>query len=148
MLDDEMKRQIDEFKKTMQEKSKQVHTQLGKAVMKACNEVQTTAMVGMTNTRTDSAKAYKRGRKVHYASADGEYPAVDYGALRRSITHSVEYTETGVQGKVGTMLPYGKYLEFGTSKMAARPWLMPSMDKNKEKIKEILSEAVKDGLHA
>lgn len=39
---------------------------------------------------------------------------VDTGLLRRSITHEVQRTGEGVVGKVGTNVPYGRYVEEGT----------------------------------
>lgn len=38
---------------------------------------------------------------------------------------------------------YGKYLEFGTSKMAARPWLRPAFDANKNRAKAIFAGIMK-----
>ena len=145
-MNEDTKAQIQAFKKAMQEKSQKVHTKLGIQVGKAVNLVRNTAIEGMTSTQTDPMKAYKRqkGRKIHYASADGEYPAVDSGALRQSVTTSVEYTDTGVQGEVGTNLLYGRFLETGTSKMRARPWLGPSVAKNQEAIRQLLNDAMRD----
>jgi len=146
-LDEETRKSIEDFKKKMLEKSKQVHTSLGKAITTACINVENSAKLGMTQTRVDPFKSYTRwkGKKVHLASAEGEYPAVDSGRLRQSITHSVEIEDSETVGRVGVNLPYGKYLEFGTSKMAARPWLAPSLEKNRAKIKQLLGNALKGG---
>ena len=156
-LNQETKRQIDEFIKRMQETKATVHTNLGKAVLQACSNVENTAKLGMTNTQTDPNKGYKIGGrlrkgdrrlvgyKVHYASKEGQYPAVDTGALRRSVTHDVHERAllSGVVGRVGTVLLYGKMLEHGTSRMAPRPWLYPSVEKNRAKTIEMIREAVK-----
>ena len=61
------------------------------------------------------------GRKP---SAPGQPPAVQTGRLRNSIVHQPA-TAGNLFARAGTNVPYGKYLEFGTSKMAARPWLGP-----------------------
>jgi HK97 gp10 family phage protein len=50
-----------------------------------------------------------------------ERPLYETGALRDSITHNVD--SNGKEAAVGTDLDYAKYLEFGTSKMPARPFL-------------------------
>ena len=50
--------------------------------------------------------------------------AVDTGALRRSITHRV----SGLYGEVGTSIEYGPYVEYGTYRMAAQPYLRPALD--------------------
>jgi len=135
---------VAEFQAEMRRRSQVVHTNLGKSVVQALNLVETTAKRGMTDTETDPDKAYPRqgGRRTHYASQEGAYPAVDTGRLRQSITHDVEQDGSTVVGKVGTNLLYGKFLELGTSKMAPRPWLRPSLEVNKQKIKEIIVSAI------
>lgn len=41
---------------------------------------------------------------------------------------------------------YGKFVEFGTSKRAAHPFLQPAYEKNKEIIKDKISETLRTGL--
>lgn len=52
---------------------------------------------------------------------------VDTGNLRRSITHDVETHDDVIIGQVGTPVHYGPYVELGTRKMAARPYLRPAL---------------------
>jgi hypothetical protein len=59
----------------------------------------------------------------HRASAPGEPPAVDSGALRASVTYDVARTPQGWEARVGTPMRTGRLLEFGTSRMRPRPWL-------------------------
>lgn len=47
---------------------------------------------------------------------------VDTGNLRNSITH----TSDGKAAYIGTNVEYGKYVELGTVKMAAQPYLRPA----------------------
>ena len=56
------------------------------------------------------------------ASAPGQYPMSDTGRLMGNIK-TILATPANIRAKVGTNIIYGAYLEFGTSKMAARPWL-------------------------
>lgn len=81
-----------------------------------------------------TGRIYIRGGKVHRASAPGEPPAVDTGRLRSSITHEVKIQGNEVSGLVGTNVEYAKYLELGTNKMAARPFLRPAVFNNKGEI--------------
>jgi HK97 gp10 family phage protein len=53
---------------------------------------------------------------------------VKTGALRRSI-HSV-FENGGLRGVVGPSVLYGKYVEFGTRRMGARPYMRPAAEKN------------------
>lgn len=49
------------------------------------------------------------------------------GRLRSSITHRVERRGRVVVGTVGTDVHYAPYLEFGTRRMRARPYLRPAL---------------------
>lgn len=135
---------INEFAEEMRRRSENVHTNLGKAVNNACQLVENTAKLGMTNTEHDESKAYARqgGRKTHYASVEFDYPAVDSGHLRQSITHDVEQDGETVTGRVGSNVIYGIFTENGTSRMAPRPWLKPSLAINREKIYNLIVGAV------
>lgn len=52
---------------------------------------------------------------------------VDTGRLRSSITHGMASDARGIYGWVGTDVEYGKYVEMGTSRMAAQPFLRPAL---------------------
>lgn len=77
-------------------------------------------------------------------SAPGEAPAVDTGRLRASITHRVEKESGEVVGYVGTNVEYAPWLEFGTTRMKARPFMMPAIERNREWIRNKLTAVVKD----
>jgi len=90
---------------------------------------------------SDASGRLRRGRergKPHQASAPGEPPAVDTGELRQSVRWTIEGSGTEVTGTVGTKKKHGKMLEFGTTKIKARPWLHPSFLKSLDKVKQIL----------
>lgn len=61
--------------------------------------------------------------------------AVDTGNLRRNIEHGVMGDDTAV---VGTDVKYGKYVEFGTSRMPARPFLKQAVENHKEEYKKLM----------
>lgn len=68
-------------------------------------------------------RAYRRRTVTHVASRDGYPPNVDTGALRASIRmirdgDSKRIIQDGVE--------YGIYLETGTRRMAARPFMTPA----------------------
>lgn len=135
-----------EFIEVLQTKKKKVVTELGKNIAKCCATIQREAQEEMRDTAIDVSKTY--GKKGHHPSLPGNPPAVDTGALRRSITYEVD--ENKLVGYVGSTIkdpPYGLYLEYGTSKMKPRPWLKPATEKSMEKIREIMAGAVKVGLY-
>jgi HK97 gp10 family phage protein len=96
-------------------------------------------------TRSDSEKNRdSKGRflkKLKYnvnPSRPGDPPHKQTGELQRSIQREVSASEQ--KARVGTNLndpPYPRWLEFGTRKMAARPWLRRSLDEMRGQIKAI-----------
>mgnify|MGYP003109191431 CR=1 FL=1 len=83
-----------------------------------------------------TGETYKKynPKRTHTASAAGQPPATDTGFLVQNITTDVRSQGTKVIGEIIASTPYAKALEFGTRKMAARPYLNPALRKNKKKI--------------
>ena len=54
----------------------------------------------------------------------------DQGTNSRSITHSVK----GKTAEIHTESGYGGWLEVGTARMPARPYLRPAIERSREKI--------------
>jgi HK97 gp10 family phage protein len=67
------------------------------------------------------------GTYAHIAANVGQAPNTDTGKLVASI--AVE-KESDAHYIVGSNLEYSAWLEMGTSKMGARPWLEPALRKN------------------
>lgn len=53
---------------------------------------------------------------------------VDTGRLRASITHNLGKDSTSVFADVGTDVEYAPYVEFGTVRNRAQPFLRPALD--------------------
>ena len=70
-----------------------------------------------------SGKTYKIEGRFHQASAPGEPPTVLTCDLRGSITHFVGIVGRDVIGIIITNIEYAPALEFGTRKMAPRPFM-------------------------
>lgn len=84
-------------------------------------------------------RTYRRGARTHTASAPGEPPAIDYGALVNSIASERE----GNEAMVFTDQEVGPHLEFGTARMEARPFMRPAADENHAKITAVVQAAAK-----
>ena len=67
---------------------------------------------------------------------------VDTGALRRSIRIKTEIKDGQIIGKVGTYLHYGKYVELGTSKMYAQPFLLPAFYTWRDEVDRDIKERI------
>jgi len=53
---------------------------------------------------------------------------VDTGRLRSSITNELGQDGEGLVATIGTNVEYAPYVELGTSKMAAQPFLLPALE--------------------
>jgi HK97 gp10 family phage protein len=63
----------------------------------------------------------------HQASAPGEPPASETGRLILSFRVTTELDDVRPKVRVSTQSLYAKYLEYGTSRMAARPFMRPAL---------------------
>jgi HK97 gp10 family phage protein len=78
----------------------------------------------------------RRGRIRHRASAPGQPPASDTGTLARSIVIDVDKDK--VTASVGSNVKYAPFLELGTSRMAARPFLKRALEVKRSQIVKII----------
>jgi len=102
-------------------------------------EMRAKAVKNMTDACLFLEADIKKSLTGKSPSAPGEPPGKKSGTLGRSVTHEVEKTSHGVVGRVGTNITYAVPLEFGTSKMAARPFMRPGLERNKSKIAKIIA---------
>ena len=93
------------------------------------NEIRNTAVNGIMKG-TKSGAIRPDGSQ---ASAVGEYPATDTGFLQSNIY--VQKSPSGLSGSVVSQAKYSSALEFGTSKMGARPFMQPSAEEVRPKIR-------------
>ena len=80
----------------------------------------------------------RKGQPPHQASSAGQPPATDTGNLGNNISSSVKVRADGaVVGQIIAATEYAVHLEFGTSQMAARPFMTPALRQNRKKINKI-----------
>ena len=93
-------------------------------------------------TRTHTAGSSVGGETVR-ASVPGEPPRKRLGILLNSVS-SEPVNESKTIQRVGTHLPYGFFLEFGTKRgLKSRPWLRPTLKKLAGKLRAIFIEEAK-----
>ena len=83
------------------------------------------AQIQLSFNSSPAGRTYTHGSVEHTASAPGYPPNVDTGALRASMrvekAGNLEY-------QVMDGVEYGVYLELGTARMAARPFVTPMIE--------------------
>lgn len=78
-------------------------------------------------------------------TAVGAVP-VDTGNLKRSIHTEVTGSKTYAEANIGTDVSYAAYVEFGTKRAAAQPYLRPAFDEQKDRAKNEVGAALKQQL--
>lgn len=107
--------------------------QLRNIVKFAVNDVRNFAITNIAqgiktgNIRPDGSRA----------SASGEFPATDQGTLIQNITGVI--APQGFSGHVESKANYSSFLEFGTSRMGARPFLQPSLEQVRPKVRSLIN---------
>lgn len=79
-------------------------------------------------TGAKSGQQYFSNGRRHQSSSPGQAPANNTGALVRSI----KVKKNGREATISIGKDYAIYLEFGTSKMRARPFIIPAFLKTKK----------------
>lgn len=87
-----------------------------------------------------TGRVYRIGNKRHQASAPGQAPANLSGVLRRSVDFNVKGS---TELEFGAKADYAKYLEQGTQKMAARPYLLPAIYKQQRNMLAFFEKWIK-----
>jgi len=91
-----------------------------------------------------TGRLYKRGKgRTHRASAPGEAPANDLGFLAQSL--KIEVTQK-LTVDLRALAPYAIHLEYGTRKMAARPFLRPAAEKAGQRSREVFDAYITEAL--
>lgn len=143
---------FEEFENFLKERMPVLKDNLEKSIKLCCQQVRSDVQKSMSETPRNMAKSYYTNNKTkaHHPSLPENPPAVDTGRLRGSINYEVSRDSGNeVYGIVGTTQfnpPYGRWLEFGTSKMVERPWLRPAMRKNNDFIRASITKTVKETL--
>lgn len=57
-----------------------------------------------------------------------------------------KYVLVGIQKSDNSEIFYGKFFEFGTSKMKAKPFMAPAYESKKRAVTEIIKEEIRRGL--
>lgn len=102
------------------------------------------ASISLTDNVDDFIRATKeqRARALEAVGMQAENYAkllcpVDTGNLRNSITHEQGGEDFEV---VGTNVEYAPYVEYGTQRMKAQPYIKPAVEEHVQEYKDIFKE--------
>lgn len=105
---------------------------VGEALFAAGKELEVEAQLSITRGAVSG--------KSHVPSRPGEPPNQDTGVLANNI-ETVQVEVTRVQ--VSSNAPYAAELEFGTSKMAERPYMRPAAAKTRQRVGELIALSIR-----
>lgn len=103
-------------------------------------------MIKFTSNKKEVLRKLKDNKKLAleaaavFVKSDAKNRSpVDTGNLRSSIDHRI----AGEQAQVGATAEYAPYVELGTSKQRAKPYLRPAFEENPGAIQEIVEKYYK-----
>lgn len=127
----------DIFKNIEALKSK-AEAETARAVRATAQAIRNDAIISV-KSHLSAGNVYTRGTVKHVASKPGSPPNQDRGTLTRNIRVTMNDDLTA---DVSSNAPYSAALEFGTSNMAARPFMTPAVEGQRAKHKERLQKAI------
>lgn len=138
---------FEQFSDYLSKVAPKIDGELEKTIALCCDKVRSDIQYSMAHTQRDTTKNYYTNNrtKAHHPSLPGNPPARDTGNLTNSIRWEIHNEGKEIYGIVGSSQldeNYAVYTEYGTTKMAPRPWLRPAMEKNNEWIRKSIANAV------
>ena len=123
---------------------RQYELNIKELVGRAANLVRNTAVESISQgAKSGVTYTLYNPRRTHRASAAGEPPATDTGFLVNNIIVSMDIADKGLSANVESRADYSQFLEFGTSKMSARPFMQPALEENKSRIRRLEKQMVR-----
>ena len=116
---------------------------LSRVVRKTASDIEADAKLSIqTGPKTGRVYELYGPRRTHQASAPGEAPATDIGNLVNGI-HTKPISK--LESHVISSADYSADLEYGTTKMAARPFMTPATENNREPFLRACKAAIRQG---
>lgn len=142
---------VKQFSEYLSQVAPLIEDNMSESIKLCCDKVRSDIQESMAKTERDMSKTYftNNKTKAHHPSLPGNPPARDSGNLSNSIRYEVHSEGSEIYGVVGSTQKdpdYAVFTEYGTNKMAPRPWLRPAMQKNNEWIRKSIANAVANTL--
>lgn len=96
----------------------------------------------LTEREKDAVRREIKRAALNVQNGARERVPVDTGRLRNSIAHVIDLD--GMRAVIGTNVEYAPYVELGTFRASAQPYLFPALEAEKPKIRARLRKALND----
>lgn len=123
-------------------KGKGGHIRRLKRLQKVAEHAAKVVYVGADMIRSTAFQSISRGSvsgKNHVPSKPGEPPNRDTGTLQN---HLILTQKSPLEAEVRSFIEYASDLEYGTSKMAARPYMRPARASEEPKIQRLFAQEI------
>lgn len=129
------------------ETAKDTSSELGKALNAAALMVKATAQKSIKKQGPGRADTRYQPKRNVVAASPGNSPNDDRGGLAKGIMVSTGRSMITKErvALVRSTANYSLALENGTGNMKPRPFMKPALNKNRAKIKKLISKAVSEG---
>lgn len=129
---------LDDLNKSLARVSSKFESGATALVNRTAQNIRNTA-VRSIQKQSPSGVTYEKynPRRSHVASAPGQPPNTDTGRLAGSIRAVMSGTPTAY---VDALADYAVHLEFGTRNMAARPFMTPAVEAERDKYRKGVNE--------
>ena len=135
----------EQLQRELRRLSDDLREEAGKTVLATAVEMRAD-IVKSIQSGPASGQTYRKSNptRTHTASAPGQPPMTDTGRLANSIT----FDRIGdLTATVGSELIYAPWLEYGTSRMASRPFFRPAVERMRPvyigKLEDIIRRATR-----
>lgn len=129
---------LEDLNKSLARISSKFESEATALVNRTAQNIRNTAVRSIQKT-SGIGTYYKKSQpnRMHIASAPGQPPNTDTGRLAGSIRTVETDTPTAY---VDALADYAAHLEFGTRNMAARPFMTPAVEAEREKFRKGIDE--------
>ena len=131
---------LDELNKTLSELSDKFEQEAGKLVNRTAQNIRTNAINLIRTPSMGDAYEKYNPRRTHIASKAGDAPNTDTGRLMSSLNVTRSGSATA---EVVANVEYAAWLELGTTKMKARPFMTPALEQERPNYERGLRELAK-----
>jgi len=134
-----------QFEARLKSQDKGVHRNVIGVINNISMNIRNTAVKSiLQNERAGGDSTRYNPKRTIRVSKAGDPPASDTGYLASQIIVKIDANQLGAD--IISNADYSEALEFGTLKMAARPFMQPAAEDSRKKYEQKLTKAIKDGL--